>query len=79
MKFNKYLIIKTFFVFISSQILFNVPKANSAEEIKIIYSIFSRTIEVNSIKNYANGDDSTKKLRQIFTAIKMTIHCFFFM
>ena len=53
MKFNKILVIKLFFVLISSQLLFNVSKANAAEEIKIIYSVFSRTIEVNSLKTFA--------------------------
>ena len=48
MKFKKILITKLFFIFISSQLLFNVSKASAAEEIKIIYSIFSRTIKVNT-------------------------------
>ena len=49
----------------SSQLLFNIPKTNAAEEIKIIYSIFSRTIKVNSLKEFAEKGDSTKKLRRI--------------
>ena len=53
MKFRKFLIIKIFFILISSQLVFNVSKANSAEEIKIIYSIFSRTIKVDSLKTFA--------------------------
>jgi len=65
MKFSKFLIIKIFFILISSQLLFNISKANSAEEIKIIYNIFSRTIKVNSLKNFAEKGDSTKKLRKI--------------
>ena len=64
----KFLIIKIFFIFISSQLLFSVPKANSAEEIKIIYSIFSRTIKVESLKTFASGGDSTKNLRRILRA-----------
>ena len=63
MNFKKFLIFKVFFVFISSQLLFNIPKTNAAEEIKIIFSIFSRTIKVNSLKNFADEGDSTKKLR----------------
>jgi len=47
MKLSKFLIVKIIFIFISSQLIFNVSKAYSAEKIKIIYSIFSRTIEVN--------------------------------
>ena len=68
MKFDKLLIIKIFFIFISSQLLFNVSKANSAEEIKIIYSVFSRTVDINSLKTFAEGSDSTKKLKKILRA-----------
>ena len=64
----KFLTFKIFFVFICSQLLFNVSKANAAEEIKIIYSIFSRTIEVNSLKTFAEEGNSTKKLRRILKA-----------
>ena len=68
MKFTRFLIIKTLFIFITSQIVFNVSKANSAEEIKIIYGIFSRTIEINSLKKFAEEGDSTRKLKRIFKA-----------
>ena len=65
MNFKKFLIFKAFFILVSSQLLFNIPKTNAAEEIKIIYSIFSRTIKVNSLKNFAEKGDSTKKLKKI--------------
>ena len=68
MKFSKFLIVKIFFIFISSQLLFNVSKANSAEEIKIIYSIFSRTIKVNSLKTFAEEGNSTRHLKRILKA-----------
>ena len=68
MKFNKFLITKTFFIILSSLFLFNVSKANSAEKIKIVYSIFSRTVEVNSLKTFAEEGDSTKKLKRILKA-----------
>ena len=68
MKFNKFLITKIFFILISSQILFNISKANAAEEIKIIYSIFSRTIKVDSLKTFAEKGNSTKKLKRILKA-----------
>ena len=68
MKYKRFLIIKTFCIFIISQILLNVSKANSAEEIKIIYSIFSRTIEVDSLKKYAETGNSTKQLKRILKA-----------
>ena len=65
MKLNKFLVAKIFFILISSQLIFNVSKANAAEEIKIIYSIFSRTIKVNSLKTFAEKGYSTKNLRRI--------------
>ena len=64
----KFLIIKTFLILISSQLLFNISKTNAAEEIKIIYSIFSRTIEVNSLKKFAEKGDSTRQLKKILKA-----------
>ena len=65
MNLKKFLKHKLFFILVSSQLLFNIPKTNAAEEIKITYSIFSRTIKVNSLKNFAEKGDSTKKLRRI--------------
>ena len=68
MKLNKFFIIKIFFVFISSPFFFNVSKASAAEEIKITYSIFSRTIKVNSLKKFAKEGKTTKKLKRILKA-----------
>ena len=68
MHFKKLLIIKLFFILINSQLIFNVSKANAAEEIKIIYSIFTRTIEVNSLKKFAEKGNSTNKLKRILKA-----------
>jgi hypothetical protein len=68
MKFSKFLIFKIFFFLIGSQLFFNIPKANAAEEIKIIYSIFSRTVKVNSLKTYAKEGNSTRKLTRILKA-----------
>ena len=68
MVFNKFLRITIFFIFTASPLLLNISKANAAEEIKIIYSIFSRTIEVNSLKNFAEEGKSTKNLRRILKA-----------
>ena len=45
--------------------LFNVSKVKAADEIKIVYSIFSRTIEVNSLKTFAEKGYSTNNLRRI--------------
>ena len=68
MKFKRLFLIKAFCILISYQLVFNVSKANSAEEIKIIYSIFSRTIKVSSLKNFAEEGDSTKQLKRILKA-----------
>ena len=68
MKFNKSSIIKFFLILISSQLLLNVSKAYAAEEIKIIYNIFSRTIKVHSLKSFAEEGNSSKKLRKIIKA-----------
>ena len=72
MKFSKILIIKLFFIFISCQLFLNISKANAAEEIKIVYSIFSRTIKVNSLKTFAQEGNSTKKLKRILKATGST-------
>jgi len=68
MKFTKFLLIKLFFILLSSQLFFNISKANAAEEIKIIYSVFSRTIKVNSLKTFAEDGNSTKNLKRILKA-----------
>ena len=61
MKFNKFIIFKIFFILVTAPLFFNVPKVNAAEEIKITYSIFSRTIKVNSLKTFAKEGKSTRK------------------
>jgi len=68
MKFSKFLIFKIFFILVISPLFFNAPKAFTAEEIKITYSIFSRTIKVNSLKNFAKERKSTRKLKKILKA-----------
>ncbi len=68
MKFSKILILKIFFILINCQFLFNISRAEAAQKIKITYGIFSRTIEVNSLKIFAEEGDSTKKLKNIFKA-----------
>ena len=68
MKFSKSLIPRIFLILFINQIFFNVPKAQSAEKIKIIYSIFSRTITVDSLKTFAENGNSSKSLRRILNA-----------
>ena len=70
MKISKFLIFKIFFLLISCPLFSNIPKANAAEEIKITYSIFSRTIKVNSLKTFAEEGKSTKKLKRILKATR---------
>ena len=67
MKLKK-LINKITYIFISSQLFFNVSSVYAADEIKIIYGIFSRTIKVNSLKSFAENGDSTKQLKRILDA-----------
>ncbi len=68
MKFSKSLIPRIFLILFINQIFFNAPKAKSAEEIKIIYSIFSRTVTVDSLKTFAENGNSSKSLRKIINA-----------
>ena len=69
MKFSKFLIFKFFFLLLSYSLFFNLPKANAAQEIKITYSIFSRTIKVDSLKTFAEKGKSTKRLRKILKSL----------
>ncbi len=70
MKFSKFLIFQIFFILVISPLFINFPKVNAAEEIKITYSIFSRTIKVNSLKTFAEEGKSTKKLKRILKATR---------
>ena len=72
MIFSKFLKFKIFFILIISPLFLNIPKANTAEEIKITYSIFSRTIQVNSLKTFAQGGKSSRKLKRILKATGST-------
>ena len=68
MNLSKSLVPKIFLILLNCQIFFNVPKTQSAEKIKIIYSIFSRTVTVDSLKNFAESGNSSKSLRKILNA-----------
>ena len=72
MKLSKFLKNKLFFILTISQLLFHTSKINAAEEIKIIYSIFSRTIKVESLKTFAEKGNSTKTLKRILNATGST-------
>ena len=68
MKFSKILVSKIFLILLTNQIFLYAPKAQSAEKIKIIYSIFSRTITVDSLRNFAESGNPSKSLRRILKA-----------
>ena len=68
MTFSKSLISKLFLIFISNQLFFNTPKVQSADNIKIIYSIFSRTVTVDDLKNFSINGNASNKLKRILNA-----------
>ena len=68
MKFSKSLIPKIFLIFLTNQIFSNSPRVEAAENIKIIYSVFSRTVTVDSLKNFAEDGNPSTKLRRILKA-----------
>ncbi len=68
MKYSKSLASKIFLILFTNQIFFYAPKAQSAEKIKIVYSVFSRTVTVNSLKTFAESGNSSKSLRKILNA-----------
>ena len=72
MNFSKLLIPKIFLILITFQSFFNISKAHSAEDIKITYSIFSRTIKLNTLRTFAEEGISTKKLKRILKATGST-------
>ena len=72
MFFKKLFSLNFLFCILFSQAFLKVPQVKSAEQIKIVYSIFSRTIDVDSLKQYANGSKADKKLRRILNVTNST-------
>ena len=68
MKFSKIFIPKILLILITNQIFLNTHKVEAAENIKIIYSLFSRTVTVDSLKNFSTNGNSSAKLRRILNA-----------
>ena len=68
MNISKNLIPKIFLILITYQYFLNTPKVESAENIKIIYSVFSRTVTVDSLKSFASDGNSSAKLKRILDA-----------
>ena len=66
--FSRMMFSKIFFIFIVNHYFLNIPEVKSAEEVKIIYSVFSRTIKVNSLKTFAENGTSTNKLKRILNS-----------
>ena len=65
MNIKKRSIYKFFFCFILINPLFFINKVESADQIKITYSIFSRTISVESLKKYSLTGEAEKKLKRL--------------
>ena len=63
MKFSKFLLIKIFFILISTQFCFNTPKANAAKEIKIIYDLNYSTSSLNKFDFYDLNGKLVKSLK----------------
>ena len=68
MRFPKNLFLKISFILFSNLFFFHTPKIQSAEKIKIIYSVFSRTVTVDSLKTFAINGRTSRKLKKIFRA-----------
>ena len=65
MKFQRRFIYKLFLCFILINQYFFLNQVQSAEQIKITYSIFSRTINIKSLKKYSLTGKAEKKLKRI--------------
>ena len=68
MKLCKAIIPKIFLILVANQFVLNIPKVESAEKIKITYSVFSRTLTVDSLKKFAESGLKPKKLERILDA-----------
>ena len=68
MKFSKFTFTKIFLILITNLNFFNIPQVKSAENIKIVYSIFSKTIKVKSLKRFAEEGTTTNALREVLNA-----------
>jgi len=65
MKLTERLIYKLSLCFILINPLLLINKVQSADQIKITYSIFSRTISINSLKRYSLTGKAEKKLERL--------------
>ena len=68
MRFSKLLLAKIIFVLITNQIFIDNSKVQAADNIKIIYSVFSRTISIDSLENFAETGDASNSLKRVLKA-----------
>ena len=68
MNIKERLIYKIFLCFIIINPILFINKVQSADQIKITYSIFSRTISINSLKKYSLTGKAEKNLERILRA-----------
>ena len=68
MNLTKGLIYKLSLCFILINPLLLINKVQSADQIKITYSIFSRTISIKSLKRYSLSGKAEKKLERLLSA-----------
>ncbi len=62
-------IFKLIICFILINPIINTNMVKSAEQIKITYSIFSRTIDINALKNYSKVGKPDKKLKKLLNNV----------
>ncbi len=72
MKFSKKLISKILLILITNQFFCSINKVKAAEDIKIVYGVFSRTVKVDSLKNFAKNGNSSNQLRRILNTTGST-------
>ena len=68
MKISKSFISKICLILIINQFFLNNNKVKAAEDIKIVYGVFSRTVSIDSLKKFAKDKTSSSKLRRILNA-----------
>ena len=72
MNFEKRLIYKLFLCFILIYPFFFTNKVRSADQVKITYSIFSRTISIKSLKRYSLTGKAEKNLERLLSTTNVS-------
>ena len=68
MKFLQNIIPKLCLILTINQFFFDTPKVKAAENIKIVYNIFSRTITIQDLKFFAKNGNASDELKRILNA-----------